>query len=261
MSQALTCGNTEPGARRSQNVPRPATGVSVTGSNEKGELPLYGPDEWWAPYPGARNYFFSAAGRVRSVDRTIKGKRYTGQILAQRPSNRPPGMPPERRYRLANIILDDGTRKTVTVHAGVALSRTAGGRRPVRDGVALEVCHNDDHGGHNWFANLRWDDPDGNRKDRYGEPAPPKPARLCILCGDPVKTNGKRCTPCVDLIGANAAIALSQGHEPAVVAQMLDYPHEEGLIRLAIKHGYGQQRPSRARRVKAAIARRFAHTP
>ena len=125
----------------------------------------YGCDEWWAPYPGASNYQFSAAGRVRSIDRTISGRFYKGQILAQRPSGRPPGKPPEERYRLVNIRLDDGTRKTVVVHTGMMLARTEGGKRP----AGKEVCHNDDHGAHNWFTNLRWDTPEGNRVDRYGE--------------------------------------------------------------------------------------------
>ena len=123
----------------------------------------YGCDEWWESYPGASNYQFSAAGRVRSVDRTIGGTFYRGQLLSTRPGNRPREAPPERRYRLTDIRMDDGTRKTVSVHTGVLLSHTGG--RP--DG--MQACHGDDHPGHNWWANLRWDDPESNRVDRYGE--------------------------------------------------------------------------------------------
>ena len=70
------------------------------------------------------------------------------------------------------------TRKTVSVHTGVLLARTKGGRPP-----GMDVCHNDDHPGHNWVANLRWDTPEGNRGDRYGDLS--RPRQCCRTSGNP----------------------------------------------------------------------------
>jgi hypothetical protein len=65
----------------------------------------------WKPYPGARYYEFSHRGKARSVDRTLGGKFYPGRELATRPNN--------QGYLLVDIRMDNGTKKTVTMHSGV----------------------------------------------------------------------------------------------------------------------------------------------
>ena len=203
----------------------------------------YGCDEWWESYPGASNYQFSAAGRVRSVPRmTSHGRPVAGAILATRPNNKPDGAPPERRYRLTDIRMDDGTRKTVSVHTGVLLSHTPDGRRP--DG--MQACHNDDHPGHNWWANLRWDDPDGNRQDRLDReraqgiiyrPAATFPCRNHARCGGMARRRGRRCEPCSAEAGQRAAVMLHDRRNLATVAQTLGYRNQEWVYALAVRHG------------------------
>lgn len=222
--------------------------------SEEYDCPWCGPSiEKWAPFPGAGHYQFSNHdGRVRSVDRVIKGRHYAGQLLATRPSNKPDSAPPERRYRLVNIRMDTGMRKTVSVHSGVLLAHVDGGRPE-----GQEACHEGDRTGRNCLAWLRWDTPEANDRERYGEPAPPRPARPpCILCGGRVGApNAKRCTECLTTIGVNAAAARHAGHTPEEISAMLDYPHVEGLMRLSVRYGgYTERRPGLLARLRGRFA-------
>lgn len=111
--------------------------------------------ERWNPIPGYPGYEASSEGRVRSVDRMVRGrhgKRFQpGIVLKQR--QRASG-----HYRV-NLSID-GVHKTVHVHQLVM--RAFAGLPP----EGMEVCHNDGDPTNNAVTNLRYDTASGNFQDR-----------------------------------------------------------------------------------------------
>ena len=93
----------------------------------------------WTPLPGWPHTVDLATGRIRSA---------AGRILSSRPNNRPAGAPPERRYQLVTLCAA-GRKETRTVHTCVDAAKHGSWCPP-----GLEVCHLDDHPGHNWAGNL-----------------------------------------------------------------------------------------------------------
>lgn len=108
--------------------------------------------EGWAPIPGCPFYVASDLGRIASVDRTINGRRYRGRVLKTRPSN--------KGYLLVDLVTADGRPVTRTVHT-LVLEAFTGPRPP-----GCEGCHLNDVATDNRLANLRWDTPERNRRDR-----------------------------------------------------------------------------------------------
>jgi len=186
--------------------------------------------EIWKPVPGYSGYEVSDKGRVRSVDRiNPDGRRYKGQVLAQRTSN--------KGYRLVNLA-----GRTFTVHR-LVLGGHAGPCPPGHESLHA----NDDPLDNRWPENLRWGTKPENEGDKFrnGARTRPvaKPPKVCVRCGGAVDTNGRRCHACVVAIGGQAAVMLRRGVSLGAACAELGYPSESGLHTLARRYGgYGQSR-------------------
>jgi len=198
----------------------------MTASDQKAARPPDNPPPppypEWKPYPGAGYYEFSHRGLARSVDRTVGGKFYPGKELATRLSN--------RGYVLADIRMDTGEKKSITMHSGVLRSHD---RAPE---PWEECCHGP--GGpqdNRWPENIRWGTRGRNLADMAAA-RPPRPPRTCPRCGAEHRGRGQNCPECMTAIGVAAAGELAQGKMLDRVADELDYP-PAGVYRLAVTRG------------------------
>jgi hypothetical protein len=180
------------------------------------------PGQEWMPYPGAGYYEFSHRGKARSVDRTIGGKFYPGKELATRLNN--------QGYVLVDIRLDDGTKKTVTMHSGVLRSHD-------RDPEAWEECCHGPGGpqDNRWPENIQWGTRGRNLADMAAA-RPPRPERTCPRCGMGHRGRARNCPDCMTAMGVAAAGELAGGKMLDQVADDLDYP-PAGVYRLAVTKG------------------------
>ena len=165
---------------------------------------------------------------------------------------------------------DDGTQRTIEVHA-IVFGTYA--EEPCPPG--MQIRHYDDDPWNNKWrpgdeaesvaagGNLLKGDRPAQEEDRYrnGRPRPaPRPVRHCVICGDILTTNGKRCHDCVVQLGVAAAELLRSGSTPEVVAAACRYPSADGIVKLAVVHGgYGQPRRSRWLHRVAATVRDIFH--
>jgi hypothetical protein len=186
--------------------------------------PPPGPE--WMPYPGAGYYEFSHRGKAHSVDRTIGAKFYEGVELSTRLNN--------QGYVLVDIRLDDGTKKTVTMHSGVLRSHVG------EPGPDEETLHGP--GGqqdNRWPENIRW----GTRPENLADMAasrPPKarkPPKVCPVCEREHHGPGRRCHECVVKIGIDGAVLIAANPDLEEAAKALDYPSAVGVFNLAITYG------------------------
>jgi hypothetical protein len=107
--------------------------------------------ERWAPIPGwEMAYEASDQGRVRSIDRVVRGRRYESRIVTQTLT---------RRGRPSVCLSYKGQARRYSVHRLVLEAFV--GPRP--DG--MECCHANDDPLDNRLANLRWDTPANNKID------------------------------------------------------------------------------------------------
>jgi hypothetical protein len=120
---------------------RPMTASDVRAGTWAPVGPPYSSYEATPGRPGVR-------GEIRSVDRTVKGRRYKSVTLAQRK----PG-----KYWQVNAVSDDGKVQTVAVHTLIMLAHEG----PCPPGK--QVRHFDDDPDHNWWA------PGGEAACRRGE--------------------------------------------------------------------------------------------
>ena len=203
----------------------------MTGSDQQArppDAPPSGPE--WKPIPGAGYYEASHRGKVRSVDRTVGGKFYRGQEISTRLNN--------QGYVLVDIRLDDGTRKTCSMHKLILRTHD---REP---GDGEETLHGT--GGpqdNRWPENIRWGTRPENLADQAARRPPPKPPKEpapCVnyeRCGRPAGKGGRRCRPCVIEVGRAGAALLEDGADLEKAADLLDYASPVGLYRLAVKYG------------------------
>lgn len=200
--------------------------------------------ETWKPIPGFSMYEASTEGRIRSVDRTVGGRRLKGRVLSPRISN--------RGYMLIDVVDDDnGKRQTRTVHT-LILGTFAG-----PPGPGQQARHLDDNPLNNTWApgetredciaaggNLMWGTPKENNGDKIANgtrnPPPVLRVRECVRCEAPFVGNGRRCHACIVWIGEKAAELLSGGMTLGKACAELEYPSSDGLHLLAVKYGgYG----------------------
>lgn len=221
-------------------------------------------DQTWKTIPGFSKYEVSTDGF--GPDQQPVRRAGTGKQLATRPGS--------SGYLLAKIYDDEGKQQTRTIHSLVLL--TYAGPRP----EGMEARHLDDDPFNNRWrpgdeaearaagGNLIWGTKAANVEDTFSNGRPravPRPERRCVLCDAVLTTNGKRCHECVVRLGVAAAGLLKDGHDPAIVAEALDYPSAEGISKLAIVHGgYGQApeaptagRPGWRQRVAATVRHLF----
>lgn len=216
----------------------------------------------WAPLPGAAGYEASHRGFVRSIDRTVKGRRLRGVTLKPTVNN--------SGYHQVNVTYDGGMVRKPTVHScvlrayfgppprGMETLHGPGGPLDNRYcGCGTEGCTE---------GNLRygtWEENDAERtaalavagRAANGRAVPePKAPRLCILCGEPVTNGGRRCHGCVVRIGREASALLRDGVRPEAAAARLDYPSVSGLLTLAARYGEPvPARPPWSRRVAVTL--------
>lgn len=183
--------------------------------------------EEWMPYPGAGFYDFSHRGKARSRPRTINGKPYEGkEPLSTRLNN--------QGYVLVDIRMDDGTKKTVTMHTGVLRSHAG------EPGPGQETLHGP--GGpqdNRWPENIRWGTRPENLADMAANrpPREPKAPKTCPRCESEHADPGRRCHKCVVELGQRAAPLIEETLDPERAARELDYPSPAGLFKLAVKYG------------------------
>jgi hypothetical protein len=168
---------------------------------------------------------------------------------------------------------DDGKRQTRSVHSLVLL----GGAGPCPAG--LQSRHLDDDPLNNRWApgatddeiranggNLAYGTGPQNAADKYrrGLPRTPAATHPCInhaRCGGLVANPGRRCLPCAQEVGVQAADLLNKGVNLKDVTARLGYQTPEWVHKLARNHGgYAgtlavalAQQPPRSRRVAATL--------
>lgn len=113
--------------------------------------------EEWRPIPGYAGYEASSLGRVRSVDRMVKG----GYGLPRTAKGRVRVATPGWKGYLDLVIRVDGVRKNRGVHQLVALAFL--GTRP--EGATM-VCHRDGNNTSNVPGNLYWGTHIDNEQDK-----------------------------------------------------------------------------------------------
>jgi hypothetical protein len=229
-------------------------------------LEKWEPFERWETIPGFSSYQASTLGGVRSVDRTLAdGRARKGQRIATRVSN--------KGYILLNLVDDNGVRQTMTLHR--VILATFDGECP----PGQQARHLDDDPTHNSWA------PGATREERmaaggnlmYGTPpeqytdklsngtAPPLPPATfdCInhaRCGGKVFNPGRRCVPCVEQVGRDAADMLRSGESLQRVASRFGYTGTEWVYQLAVKHGGYQETRLQARTQRRSWLQRVTAT-
>jgi hypothetical protein len=180
------------------------------------------------------------------VDRTLpSGRRVKGAVLTQRPST--------RGYPQIDVRDQDGKKHTVAVHQAV-LESHAGPCPP-----GMEARHLDDNPTRNIWrpgteeesralgdrgGNLFWGTKVDQHRDKIrngGAKPPPGPRYDCVnhaSCGGKVANEGRRCLPCVDQMGRDAAARLSRGENLLKVAQGYGYSGTRWTYQQAVRHGY-----------------------
>ncbi|MGH3231638.1 MAG: hypothetical protein ACRDOA_24165, partial [Streptosporangiaceae bacterium] len=76
---------------------------------------------------------------------------------------------------------------------------------------------------------------------------PAYPCRNHARCGGMVKAEGRRCLPCVNAVGAEAAVLLGHGMNLQDVAERYGYANGDWVFRLAAQHGHAGTKAGAAR--------------
>lgn len=212
--------------------------------------------EQWKPIPGYYGYEASDQGRIRSVDRVVSGRRMRGTVLKSKISN--------AGYALVHVTADEGERKTRTVHRLVLAAHVG----PCPEG--METLHGPGGPLDNRLANLRYGTKPQNVRDTIdaGTWRPPPVTHECInfeRCGNLVNSKGRRCRPCVETVGKQAAAMLNRGVNLEVVAGRFGYTGSDWVYSLAVEFGGYEgtkraarlQRPSLSQRVTTTLRARI----
>jgi hypothetical protein len=179
-------------------------------------------------------------------------------------------------YVMVKYLGKDGKRVTRQAHR-VVLENFAFGGAPIPEG--LQSRHYDDRGTNNKWrpgteeesrkagGNLGVGDGSDQHRDKVrnnGGPLPVSPpAHDCInheRCGGKTRNPGKRCLPCVEQVGRDAAEMLRSGENLLNVAQHFNFTGTDWVFSLAQKHGYRgtktealTQRRKRSQRVAGKV--------
>jgi hypothetical protein len=178
-------------------------------------------------------YEASDKGRVRSVDRMSRGRRYSGKDLSLRPD--------KDGYILTDFRCDDpencprGGKHTFSVHKVVLTTFD----RPCPFG--MEACHSRRGPAFNWWPEgVRWGTKPENEADKpepSTAPEPTFPCRNAPACGNKVVNEGRRCLDCVAEVGREAAVMLNAQMPLQEVAEHFGYTGGDWVFSLAVKHG------------------------
>jgi NUMOD4 motif len=224
------------------------------------------PETWRAvaPMDGCTfsGYEASDMGRYRSVDRKSGNRQLRGKVLATRRH--------DDGYRLVNIRCDSADPDHNRVHTfaahKVTLYTFAGPPEP-----GQEACHTNDFGpSFNWWPEgVRWDTKPANHADQVAAGTavmPEYPCRNAARCGGTVRTEGRRCRPCVAEVGKDTVVLLNAGMGLPELVERFGFKGDDWLFRLAVEHGYTgtraaarAQRPSLLQRVTLPRVQRRCH--
>lgn len=223
--------------------------------------------ETWTPLPPPFTKYEVSDSGVGPLQRPVRRVGADGG-LSTTPSN-------HGGYPMVKPYDDNGNRQTRSVHSLVLL----GFAGPCPPG--MESRHLDDDPLNNRWrpgstedevraagGNLMYGTKPQNAADKYrrGLPRTPAATHPCInhaRCGGLVVNPGRRCLPCAQEVGVQAAAMLAAGVNLKDVTARLGYQTPEWVHKLACNHGgytgtlagaLAQQPPSRARRVTRRAA-------
>jgi len=223
--------------------------------------------EQWKPIKDGPGYEVSWDGNFRSLDRTSPaGRRLKGKPLPTRVSN--------RGYALVDYQNAEGKRVTRSAHS-VMLETFAG---KCQEGQ--QSRHYDDNplnnrwrpgteeesrkaGGNLFYGNGSDQHRDKIRNNNGVPPPVPAPAYDCInhsQCAGRVRSEGRRCVPCVEQVGRDAADMLQRGENLLKVAQRFGYTGTDWVYSLAVKHGKYRGTKAEASTQRLGWSRRVAVT-
>lgn len=212
-------------------------GHEKPGTRTQGAVALTGADrpETWKPVVridgcAFSGYVASDLGRARSVDRTGRnGRPLAGRDVSTRLH--------KEGYVLLDMRCDNPDHKrphTLTMHKVVLTTFD----RPRPRG--MEACHSHGPAGNRWPEDIRWDTKPANEADKPAPPAPPDPTRPCRnapACPNLVIHEGRRCVPCTEEVGREAADMLRAGMPLQEVAEHFGYTGPDWAYSLAVKYG------------------------
>ena len=202
-------------------------------------------EQWTQIHDAAPGYEVNWDGDFRALERTVGSRVYPAQPLATTVNN--------RGYEMVKYRNADGERVTRTVHS-VMLNTFVKGGIP----TGKQSRHLDDNPRHNSWrpgseeesrkagGNLFVGDGRDQHRDKVrngGTPPPPGPQHDCIgvpdhgRCSGKVANEGRRCLPCVEQVGREAAQMLRSGENLLKVAQHFGYQGTRWTYQLAQKHG------------------------
>jgi hypothetical protein len=200
------------------------------------------PRQQWGDIPNCPGYQVNWEGEFRSLDRESSGRRYKGKPLSTRVSN--------RGYGLVNLVDADGKNVTRSVHSVMLETFVPGG---IPEG--MESRHLDDDSLHNsWRPGSEEESRSrggnlfvGTKRDQHrdkvrngGATPPPGPQFDCLnheRCGGKVAKDGRRCLPCVEQVGRDAADMLRSGENLLKVVRHFGYSGTRWTYQLAVRHG------------------------
>ena len=133
-----------------------------------------------------------------------------------------------------DIRLDDGTKKTVTMHSGVLRSHVPGYPQPGQETLHGPGGQEDNRFPENIYPGTH---PANVAQRVAANPRAPKPLKVCPLCQREHEGRGRRCPECIHQLGVAAAPLIEESADLEAVAKALDYPSAVGVFNLAVKHG------------------------
>jgi NUMOD4 motif len=213
--------------------------------------------ERWAAIPGYSRYEWSDKGRVRVLGRTDdRGRRLAARVLKTRVNN--------AGYEITGVVSDAaGKQVTVAVAPMVVLAHHPAFRGLDRFPGGLETRHGKAGPLCNAYPENLW--PGTKKENADDKDAPPAPQHECrnhALCGNLVHTPGRRCVPCTQAVGREAARLLAGGANLMAVTEHFGYSGPDWVYKLAVRHGgYGgskaealAQHPGMVQRVRLRAA-------
>jgi hypothetical protein len=205
------------------------------------------PEERWTPVWDGPGYEVSWDGNFRSLDRTSpSGRSIPGQPIATTTT--------KDDYELVKYWTAEGKRVTRQAHR-VVLENFQFKGAPIPPG--LQSRHYDDNGrnnkwrpgseaesrkaGGNLFTGTGRDQHRDKVRNNGDKPLPVSlAAHDCInhaQCGGKTRNPGKRCVPCVEQVGRDAAVMLRDGRNLLRVAEHFGYKGTDWVFSLSVKHG------------------------
>jgi hypothetical protein len=201
-------------------------------------------EQWKQIHDAAPGYEVNWDGQFRALERVMGGRTYPAQPISKTVNN--------RGYEMVKYRDRNGERVTRTVHSTMLNTF-------LKDGIpeGHECRHWDDNSRNNtWRPGATEEESrrrggnlfTGTKRQQHqdkvrngGALPPPGPAYDCVnseRCGNKVHKEGRRCMPCVDDMGREAAQRLDRGENLVKVARSYGYEGTSWTLRQARLHGY-----------------------